>query len=152
MRLTGTHGCEESCGACTVLVDRGGPPRLVLAVQADGMQVTTIEGLERPRVSQPYRRAAAPSRLPMRLLCAQALASAIEIRVLASLQLRRSGELLSGNVCRCTGYELLVEGGVRMPIGTDDHELLVTGRGGSSRIWPPMTVSRALSARRCLTP
>jgi len=103
LRLTGTHlGCEQGvCGACTVLVD-GEAARscLVLAVQADGREVTTVEGLDLdlgPVFQCGFCR-------PGFVVTAEAL--------------RRSGrrpdrreleDLLTGNICRCTGYGPIVE-------------------------------------------
>jgi aerobic-type carbon monoxide dehydrogenase small subunit (CoxS/CutS family) len=109
LRLTGTHlGCEHGvCGACTVLVD-GEAARscLVLAVQADGHQVTTVEGLD-PALAQAFERRRAFQCgfcSPGFLVSAEAI--------------RRSGrrpepdqlrDLLTGNICRCTGYTPIVE-------------------------------------------
>ena len=103
LRLTGTHlGCEQGvCGACTVLVE-GEPARscLVLAVQAEGRDVTTVEGLDLdlgPVFQCGFCR-------PGFVVTAEAL--------------RRSGRrpdrrelehLLTGNICRCTGYGPIVE-------------------------------------------
>ena len=106
--LTGTHvGCEHGvCGCCTVLLD-GRPVRscLMLAVQAEGHEVTTIEGLA-PNGLHPVQQAFHEEHglqcgfcTPGFLLTVQSLLeenpdpSEEEIR-----------EYLSGNVCRCTGY------------------------------------------------
>ncbi|HEY8642743.1 MAG TPA: (2Fe-2S)-binding protein [Candidatus Dormibacteraeota bacterium] len=109
LRLTGTHlGCEHGvCGACTVLVD-GAAARscLVLAVQADGHQVTTVEGLDPALAQACERRRAFQCGFcsPGFLVSAEAI--------------RRSGQrpepeelrdLLTGNICRCTGYTPIVE-------------------------------------------
>ena len=115
LRLTGTHvGCEHGvCGACTVIVD-GAAVRscLMLAVQADGHRVTTVEGLARPD--------GAPSVLqdsfcethalqcgyctPGMLIAAQALL--IEVPQPTEAQIR---EAIGGNLCRCTGYQQIVD-------------------------------------------
>jgi 2-furoyl-CoA dehydrogenase 2Fe-2S iron sulfur subunit len=109
LRLTGTHlGCEHGvCGACTVLVD-GEAARscLVLAVQADGHEVTTMEGLP-PDLGEAFDRHRA---FQCGFCTSGFLASAEAIR--------RSGlkpgpeqlrDLLTGNICRCTGYAPIVE-------------------------------------------
>jgi carbon-monoxide dehydrogenase small subunit len=112
--LTGTHvGCEQgACGACTVLAD-GEAVRscLVLAVQADGMQLTTIEGLGAPGRVSALQAALLRHRAFQCGFCVPGfLISATEIlgsrRRYSRQELR---ELLSGNLCRCTGYGPIVE-------------------------------------------
>jgi aerobic carbon-monoxide dehydrogenase small subunit len=112
--LTGTHvGCEQGvCGACTVLAD-GEAVRscLLLAVQADGMQLTTIEGMGGPGRLSGLQAALLRHRAFQCGFCTPGfLASAAEIlgsgRRYSREELR---ELLSGNLCRCTGYEPIVE-------------------------------------------
>ncbi|MCS7051751.1 MAG: (2Fe-2S)-binding protein [Thermomicrobium sp.] len=112
--LTGTKlGCEHGvCGSCTVLVD-GAAVRscLVLAVQADGATITTIEGLAADGGLHPVQQAFWESHAlqcgfctPGMVLTAVALLaehphpSEAEIR-----------EALSGNLCRCTGYQNIVK-------------------------------------------
>ena len=115
LRLTGTHiGCEHGvCGACSVLFD-GKPVRacLMLAVQADGHAVTTVEGLAKadgePSILQQSFCEAHGLQCgyctPGMLIASHALLarnpspSAAEIR-----------EALSGNLCRCTGYQQIVD-------------------------------------------
>ena len=112
--LTGTHvGCEQGvCGACTVLAD-GKAIRscLMLAVQADGMDLTTIEGMADPGHLSPLQAAFIRHRAFQCGFCTPGfLASAEEI--LRSGRRHSREELrdrLSGNVCRCTGYEPIVE-------------------------------------------
>ena len=108
-RLTGTHvGCDTSyCGACTVLLDgRAVKSCTVLTVQADGGQLTTVEGLARNGALHSLQKAFADCHglqcgycTPGFLMAALALlrdnASPTEDEVRAAL---------SGNVCRCTGY------------------------------------------------
>jgi aerobic carbon-monoxide dehydrogenase small subunit len=109
--LTGTHvGCEQ--GACTVLAD-GEAVRscLMLAVQADGMQLTTIEGMGAPGALSDLQAAFLRHRAFQCGFCVPGfLASATEIlgsgRRYSRQELR---DLLSGNLCRCTGYEPIVE-------------------------------------------
>jgi len=114
LRLTGTHiGCEHGvCGACTVILD-GAAVRscLVLAVQAEGCSVVTVEGLSSDDALTPLQTAFRKHHglqcgfcTPGMLTTAHALltdepeANADRIR-----------EVLSGNLCRCTGYIGIVE-------------------------------------------
>ena len=111
--LTGTHlGCEHGvCGACTVLVD-GAPVRscLVLAVQAKGAQVDTVEGLADGDRLHAVQRAFLAERA---LQCGFCTPGFI---VLAAWLLQqepdageaRIREVLSSNLCRCTGYAPIV--------------------------------------------
>jgi aerobic carbon-monoxide dehydrogenase small subunit len=112
--LTGTHvGCEQGvCGACTVLAD-GEAVRscLMLAVQADGMQLTTIEGMGAPGRLSDLQAAFLRHHAFQCGFCTPGfLASAAAIlgsgRRYSRQELR---DLLSGNLCRCTGYEPIVE-------------------------------------------
>jgi carbon-monoxide dehydrogenase small subunit len=111
--LTGTHaGCHQGwCGACTVLVDgRSTRSCLVLAVQADGAEVTTVEGLERPDGNLSTLQRAfiehpgfqcgfcTPGFL---VLGAEILAEAAEGERFTRSELKRR---LAANICRCTGY------------------------------------------------
>jgi carbon-monoxide dehydrogenase small subunit len=111
--LTGTHfGCEQGvCGACTVLVD-GESMRscLLLAVQIDGAHVTTVEGLGTPDRMNPLQQAFREHHglqcgfcTPGMLMTATDL---LERSPLASDEEIREG--LSGNLCRCTGYQGIV--------------------------------------------
>ncbi len=115
--LTGTHvGCEHGvCGACTVLLD-GQPTRscLVLAVQADGHRVTTVEGLSRPDrrggdVLHPVQEAFRECHALQCGFCTPGFLTTIA----AGLDARDAtqpitdaevDELVGGNLCRCTGY------------------------------------------------
>lgn len=107
--LTGTHvGCEHGvCGACTVLVD-GASARacLVLAAQADGTEVTTIEGLARDGAPHPVQRAFERHFALQCGFCTPGMIMAA-VELLArdpdpSDDAIRTA--LGGNVCRCTGY------------------------------------------------
>jgi carbon-monoxide dehydrogenase small subunit len=115
LELTGTHlGCEHGvCGACTVLVD-GEAIRscLMLAVQARGSDVVTVEGLAHGDVLHPLQQAFRESHAFQCGFCTPGL-------VMATLALLRDDpnadeakvrEELSGNLCRCTGYQTIVEG------------------------------------------
>lgn len=113
--LTGTHlGCEHGvCGACTVLID-GAPARscLMLAVQAEGTEIITVEGLASDDELHPVQQAmhethgfqcgfCAPGFLltTVAMLVENPHPSRVEIR-----------EELSGNLCRCTGYQSIIDG------------------------------------------
>jgi carbon-monoxide dehydrogenase small subunit len=111
--LTGTHlGCEQGvCGACTVLLD-GEPVRscLMLAVQADGSSLTTVEGLAGDEL-HPLQRAFADCHGLQCGFCTPGfLISALHLLTEnpdPSREEIRSG--LSGNICRCTGYAGIVD-------------------------------------------
>ena len=114
LELTGTHlGCEHGvCGACTVLVD-GEAVRscLLLAVQADGAEVTTIEGLaeggELGPLQQAFHRCFALQCgfcTPGFLLSAHAF-----LRRHPTPTREEVRSALSGNLCRCTGYDPIVD-------------------------------------------
>ena len=114
LRLTGTHiGCDTThCGACTVLLD-GEPVKscTVLAVQADGREVMTVEGLEQNGHLHPLQEGfwekhglqcgyCTPGMMMTgyALLKSNAKPSEEEIR-----------KAISGNLCRCTGYVNIVK-------------------------------------------
>lgn len=114
LMLTGTHvGCEHGvCGACTVLVD-GELSRscLMLAVQADGAEITTIEGLQGPNGGlHPIMEAFIENHGLQCGFCTPGFI--IRIYKLLEETLRPSRrqivEELSGNLCRCTGYEGII--------------------------------------------
>jgi aerobic-type carbon monoxide dehydrogenase small subunit (CoxS/CutS family) len=113
-KLTGTHvGCEHGvCGACTVQLD-GEPVRscLMLAIQASGRSVLTVEGLAGPGDElTPLQRAFTEHHALQCGFCTSGFL------MTADALLRRSGRLteaevreeLAGNLCRCTGYEGIV--------------------------------------------
>ena len=116
--LTGTHlGCEHGvCGACTVLVD-GEPVRscLMLAVQAEGTNVTTIEGLANDGEMNPLQQAMRDTHAFQCGFCTpgflmQITALLEETPTPSEDEIR---ETLSGNICRCTGYESILNGVLR---------------------------------------
>lgn len=112
--LTGTHvGCETSlCGACTVLMDgRAVKSCTVLAVQAEGTEITTIEGLERGGDLHPLQRS-------FRELHALQCGFCTSGMILAAADLLERNKkpteeevrrALEGNLCRCTGYQNIVD-------------------------------------------
>jgi carbon-monoxide dehydrogenase small subunit len=111
--LTGTHvGCEHGvCGACTILVN-GDSARscLLLAAQLDGMEVTTVEGLGTSAAMHPVQKAFHERHALQCGFCTPGmLMTAIDLLKKsphASDEEIREG--LSGNLCRCTGYENIV--------------------------------------------
>ena len=113
LNLTGTHiGCDTtSCGACTILLDgKSVKSCTVLAVQADGCEVTTIEGLADGDNLHPVQEGFWEKHglqcgfcTPGMIMSAVAL---LEDNPNPSEEEIRNG--LSGNVCRCTGYHNIV--------------------------------------------
>ena len=115
LSLTGTHlGCEHGvCGACTVLVN-GASARscLMLAVQANGAEVTTIEGLLDGSTMGVLQEACRDSHAFQCGYCTPGfLMTATELLTESphptEIEVR---EAISGNLCRCTGYENIVQG------------------------------------------
>jgi aerobic carbon-monoxide dehydrogenase small subunit len=111
--LTGTHiGCEHGvCGACTVLVD-GAPVRacLMFAVQANGKKIRTVEGLQRGAALHPLQQAFIDHHA---LQCGFCTPGFLMLAVGLFEQKPDIGEeelldVLSSNLCRCTGYENIV--------------------------------------------
>lgn len=114
--LTGTHlGCEHGvCGACTILLD-GRPARscLMLAVQADGADITTIEGLASDDgAMHPIQQAMHESHGFQCAFCAPGFMMST-VALLAdnpTPSREQIREELSGNLCRCTGYQSIIDG------------------------------------------
>jgi aerobic-type carbon monoxide dehydrogenase small subunit (CoxS/CutS family) len=112
--LTGTHvGCEHGiCGACTVMLD-GQTVRscLIFAVQADGAEVTTVEGLAEGGKLHPLQEAFWEHHGLQCGFCTPGmLFSALELlRDNPQPTDREIREGIGGNICRCTGYQHIVE-------------------------------------------
>ena len=114
MQLTGTHlGCEHGvCGACTVQID-GHIARgcLVLAVQADGRAVNTIEGLSESGALAELQAAFIKRNALQCGFCTSGMLLAahelVETQPEATREFVR--EWISGNYCRCTGYQSIVD-------------------------------------------
>ena len=114
LRLTGTHiGCDTThCGACTILLD-GQPVKscTILAVQADGRQLTTVEGLEKDGKLHALQQGFWDKHglqcgfcTPGMLMTSCALLQ--RNKKPTELEIR---EAISGNLCRCTGYVNIVK-------------------------------------------
>ena len=112
--LTGTHvGCEHGiCGACTVMMD-GGSVRscLTFAVQANGREITTVEGLGTSDDLSPLQQAFREHHALQCGFCTPGM-------LMSAVDLMQKGtpatedavrDALSGNLCRCTGYENIVK-------------------------------------------
>ena len=113
LRLTGTHvGCEHGvCGACTVLID-GRPARscLTFAVQMEGHEVTTVEALAKDGVYTPLQRALHEEHGLQCGFCTPGILMTFEafLRECPEPDEDQIRETLSGNLCRCTGYQNIV--------------------------------------------
>jgi carbon-monoxide dehydrogenase small subunit len=114
LKLTGTHvGCDTSqCGACTIHLDGASAKSCtLLAVQADGASVTTIEGLAQNGALHPLQEAFRDNHGLQCGFCTPGM-------VMSSLDLLQNNpaptdheirEWLEGNLCRCTGYHNIVK-------------------------------------------
>lgn len=127
LRLTGTHiGCEHGvCGACTVLVD-GKSTRgcLMFAVQADGANLRTVESLGTPEKLNPLQQAFTRHHALQCGFCTPG----ILMTLTEYMENRQPGapmpsedeirDVLSGNICRCTGYQYIVDAALAAINGT----------------------------------
>jgi len=114
LRLTGTHiGCDTThCGACTVLLD-GVPVKscTLLAVQADGREVMTVEGLEQSGQLHPVQDGFMQEHGLQCGFCTPGMMMT-SYALLQRNQKPSEGEIrsaISGNLCRCTGYVNIVK-------------------------------------------
>jgi aerobic-type carbon monoxide dehydrogenase small subunit (CoxS/CutS family) len=124
--LTGTHlGCEHGvCGACTVIAD-GVAVRscLMLAVQADGVTIQTVEGLASEAVMHPLQKAFHERHALQCGFCTPGMLMSL----VAYLNKNPAADeaairtAISGNLCRCTGYQAIVEAAL---------DVAAAGRGG----------------------
>lgn len=114
--LTGTHvGCEHGvCGACTVMIDgRSGRSCLTLAVQADGAEIRTVESLASEDGSlHPLQKAFMENHALQCGYCTPGMLMNLLSHFESGLALDLSDggirEILSGNLCRCTGYQNII--------------------------------------------
>ncbi|HEX3410762.1 MAG TPA: (2Fe-2S)-binding protein [Stellaceae bacterium] len=114
LRLTGTHiGCEHGvCGACTVIVDRDAVRScLMLAVQAEGSSIVTVEGLSREDRLTPLQTAFRKHHALQCGFCTPGVLTTAHALLLQEPEAdeERIRSVLSGNLCRCTGYIPIVE-------------------------------------------
>ena len=112
--LTGTHiGCDTSyCGACTIIVD-GDPVKscTLLAVQADGSEVLTVEGLEQDGELHPLQQAFSQNHGLQCGYCTPGMLMS-SLSLLAENpdpDIKDIRKQLAGNVCRCTGYQNIIK-------------------------------------------
>ncbi len=138
LRLTGTHiGCEHGvCGACTILCD-GATARscLMFAVQADGHDITTIEGVASPDgVLHPLQSSLSTHHGLQCGYCTPGV-----VMTLLELQRERCGaaiteaelrRALAGHLCRCTGYQGMVDAALAVLNGDPSgHQSISRGAG-----------------------
>jgi carbon-monoxide dehydrogenase small subunit len=111
--LTGTHvGCEHGvCGACTILLDgRSARSCLMLAVQADEHEITTVEGLASGNQLHPLQEAFSKHHGLQCGFCTPGMLTTL-VELLNDNANPTDAEIrlaISGNLCRCTGYETIV--------------------------------------------
>ena len=114
LRLTGTHlGCEHGvCGACTIIVD-GAAVRscLILAVQAEGSEIVTVEGLSQQKGLSPLQTAFRKHHALQCGFCTPGMLTTAHALLTdePDADEERIRSVLSGNLCRCTGYIPIVE-------------------------------------------
>ena len=126
LKLTGTHvGCEHGvCGACTVLVNgRSARSCLMLAVQADGESVTTIEGIApSPTTLHPLQQALKDHHGLQCGFCTSGMVTTLIefLRDCPKPTERDVRVAISGNLCRCTGYQGIIDAVLRVTSTKDE--------------------------------
>jgi aerobic-type carbon monoxide dehydrogenase small subunit (CoxS/CutS family) len=116
--LTGTHlGCEHGvCGACTIIVEgRAVRSCLMLAVQADGAVVETVEGLGSADSLSPLQQAFSQHHALQCGFCTPGMLMSLEafLRTNPHPDAAAIRAAISGNICRCTGYQGIVEAALK---------------------------------------
>jgi len=114
LQLTGTHlGCEHGvCGACTVIIDDEAVRScLTLAVQADGVTIVTVEGLSNDNALTPLQAAFRKHHALQCGFCTPGMITTAHALLTEEpdADAERVRDVLSGNICRCTGYVPIVE-------------------------------------------
>lgn len=114
LHLTGTHlGCEHGvCGACTVIIDEEAVRScLTLAVQADGVTIVTVEGLSNDNALTPLQAAFRKHHALQCGFCTPGMITTAHALLTEEpdADAERVRDVLSGNICRCTGYVPIVE-------------------------------------------
>ncbi len=156
LRLTGTHlGCEHgACGACTVIMD-GVAVRacLTLAVQADGAEVRTVESLGTPQKLDEMQRAFAEHHGLQCGFCTPGF-----LMTLTAFKTARGDapppteaevrEVLSGNICRCTGYDGIVKAALQVLGGAASTTTHACRKAGSLLRCIGSTQGRRCTAHR----
>ena len=113
LKLTGTHvGCEHGvCGACTILVDgRAVRSCTQYAPQADGVEIVTVEGLAQPGTLNEVQRAFARHHALQCGFCTPGILCSVThfLRETPRPDEQQVRDMLSGHICRCTGYASIV--------------------------------------------
>nr|WP_315594295.1 2Fe-2S iron-sulfur cluster-binding protein [uncultured Cupriavidus sp.] len=131
LRLTGTHvGCDTAqCGACTVHLDgRAVKSCNMLAVQADGASVTTIEGLATNGEMHPMQQAFRECHGLQCGFCTPGMVMAATslLRQQPNADAHAIREQLEGNLCRCTGYHNIVR-------AVQQGQAAMQGKGGAAQ-------------------